>query len=558
MRSPFSRFFLPSLAILALLVASGAARAADVSYARIVRVSLVSGDVQISRPGHSSWEPAVQNMPVMQGITIGTNDGYAEVQFEDGSTAWISQNTLVQFTELTLVDGHRISRLTLGEGTLSLMTEMRHGDIFSVSTSAETVAVAKNSFFRMDCFHDGASVSVLAGELQITSAAGTRVVNKGQTLAYQSKLSNFSLKANPKPDNWDRWTVSRARATQLQAAQSSSYVTPPFRYGLADMAGYGNWTYFAGYGYGWQPYGISSCWMPFSDGGWGFYPGFGWTWVSAEPWGWVPYHFGNWEFLPYNGWTWFPSDMGFWDPAPVQWYSTGNQVGWWPATSGFIGSPALQYQQIAYGCSGYGYRDNYGTFGNRQPAHLLFRPNRGPLFRGKKPVAPRLMLTTSQLGRGREISLLALDDPSGLKSPIRSLEPAENGKPARIAASMPDPQSRESVRMVAPMTRDTARLQRSLARTEGAVLPARVSSILPSMPSRNAFRAANGMLAPAMPSHRPSPMVFRPSIYGGASRGYSPRESGVTTGSSRPASAPVRMAPSSAASHPSAAPGRPH
>lgn len=516
MRSSSFRFFLLSLSILILTIACGAVRAADLSYARIVRISVVSGDVQVSRPGHSSWEPAAQNMPVMQGMTIGTNNGYAEVQFEDGSTAWISEDTLVQFTELALADGSRISKLTLGEGTLSLMTELHRGDTFSVSTSAETMTVSKNSFFRIDCFHDGASVTVLAGELEVTSAGGTQALKKGQTLAYESKLKTVSLKANPKPDDWDRWTVNRARATQYGTSQSSSYVTPAFSYGLADMSGYGNWNYFAGYGYGWQPNGMGSCWMPFSNGDWNFYPGFGWTWISGEPWGWVPYHYGSWNYLPYSGWTWFPSDMGFWDPAPVNWYSMGNQVGWWPMSSGFMGSPALQYQQMASGCSGAGYPGSDALYGSGRPARLTLRPNRGPMSRGKTPTRPRLMLMTSQLGHGREITLTAMDESSSSEGLLHSLEPAENGKPSRIAFSA---MAAQSPRTVAPMMRNVSSLQRAFVSAGSVIAPAKISSVLPSIPSRNALHAEGGVSVPAMPSHRPSPMVFRTSGYGGSTRG---------------------------------------
>ncbi len=554
MRSFSFRFFLLSLSILMLTIACSSARASDLSYARIVRISLVSGDVQVSRPGHSSWEPAAQNMPVMQGMTIGTNNGYAEVQFEDGSTAWISENTLVQFTELALADGSRITKLTLGEGTLSLMTELHRGDTFSVSTSAETMTVAKNSFFRIDCFHDGASVSVSGGELQVTSAGGTQTVKKGQTLAYESKLKTASLKANPKPDDWDHWTVDRARATQVETAQSSSYVTSPFSYGLADMSGYGNWNYFSGYGYGWQPNGMGSCWMPFSNGGWDFYPGFGWTWVSAEPWGWTPYHFGNWDYLPYSGWTWFPSDMSFWDPAPVNWYSAGNQVGWWPMSSGFVGSPALQYQQMADGCSGYGYPGSYGLYGNGRPAQLSFRPNRGPMSHGRTLTPPRLMLMTSQLGHGHEITLTALDESSGPDGLLQSLEPAENGKPSRIAFSA---MAAQSLRMVAPMTRDVANLQRSFASAQSGIAPAKVSSVLPSTASQNTLHAEGGVSVPAMPSHRPSPMVRR-SGYGGSARASWPGSSEVAQGWSPGPAAPARASSSSSSAGASHGSGKPN
>jgi hypothetical protein len=41
-----------------------------------------------------------------------------------------------------------------------------------------------------------------------------------------------------------------------------------------------------------------------------FYPGFGYTWVSAYPWGWMPYRYGSWNFVPGYGWGWVPGGFG--------------------------------------------------------------------------------------------------------------------------------------------------------------------------------------------------------------------------------------------------------
>lgn len=558
-RSSFG-FLLLGCAVLLVTGAPRPVQASDLSYARIVRVSMVSGDVQISRPGHASWDAAVQNMPVTQGVAIGTNDGYAEIQFEDGTTAWISRNTLVQFTELALADGGRITKLTLAQGTLSIMTQMRRGDTFELSTSAETIAAPKNTFFRVDCFRDGASVSVLGGEVQVTSAAGTKTLAKGQTLAYQSKLNAVSLKSNPKPDDWDRWTASRAQGAWIGEANSSSYVNAPFSYGLADMSAYGAWSYYGGMGYGWQPNGVGSCWMPFMNGAWDFYPGFGWTWVSAEPWGWMPYHFGSWDFVPSSGWTWFPSQMGFWNPAPVNWYSAGNQVGWWPA-SGFGGSSTLAYEQMAGGCGGYGYGGGvaglYGAtgIGNAKARRLFIRPNRGPMVRG---ISPRLMLTSSQLGRENSIGLVAFDGSEGPKAPMRSEEPLENGKPSRIAVSETAAVARNG-RMLAPMAPDIPHLQRSLASTGTSVSAIERNPAMPA-PSRESLRAVNAMPVRTMPSRLPSPLSSR-AFGPGSSRGYSQGSTSGAAWSGASAMHASSASSSSASSHASASSGssgKPH
>ena len=42
------------------------------------------------------------------------------------------------------------------------------------------------------------------------------------------------------------------------------------------------------------------------NGLWAYYPGSGYSWVSAYPWGWMPYHYGSWMFIPSYGWMWQP------------------------------------------------------------------------------------------------------------------------------------------------------------------------------------------------------------------------------------------------------------
>ncbi|MGH9863855.1 MAG: FecR domain-containing protein, partial [Candidatus Acidiferrales bacterium] len=150
MRRSGISLLLLSFAALTLIGVAGPTQASDLSYARIVRLSLVGGDVQVSRPGHSGWEAAAANMPVTQGVTIGTNDGRAEVQFEDGSTAWIAENTLVQFTELALSDGGRITKLTIAQGTVSIYADLKRADLFTVATPQEQISVPKRSLFRVD------------------------------------------------------------------------------------------------------------------------------------------------------------------------------------------------------------------------------------------------------------------------------------------------------------------------------------------------------------------------------------------------------------------------
>src|SRR5258708_26533111 len=58
---------------------------------------------------------------------------------------------------------------------------------------------------------------------------------------------------------------------------------------------------------------MDATWSPFQDGGWVYYQGAGYMWVSSYPWGWMPYRYGNWAFVPGFGWVWQP---GYWN----SWY----------------------------------------------------------------------------------------------------------------------------------------------------------------------------------------------------------------------------------------------
>jgi uncharacterized membrane protein YgcG len=66
----------------------------------------------------------------------------------------------------------------------------------------------------------------------------------------------------------------------------------------------------------WQPFFTGVGWDPFMDGAWGWYPGYGYAFASAYPWGWTPYMYGNWAYAPGYGWGWQPGGFTKWHPVP--------------------------------------------------------------------------------------------------------------------------------------------------------------------------------------------------------------------------------------------------
>lgn len=338
----FPRRFVSLLVVFAMalglicvtLVNAAPADETGLSYARIVRLSVVKGDVQIARGETGKWEPAAMNMPLQQGFAVGTNEGMAEIELEHGSMIWVAPNSVVQFTELALSGGGQITKVAMTEGTATFDAALGSGDVFSVSNQNFDITTDGKSEFRVDMTHEGVGVSVLKGKISFHSSQGTENLGKGATYFLGvRKPQQTGMQTTPKADQWDKFVKQRTDYIDAAAAQNSQYTNAPFSYGMADLSAYGGWLYVPGTGYAWQPNGVGAGWMPFSNGAMMFNDGFGWTWVSAEPWGWVPYHFGQWAFTSPYGWMWVPGNYAAYSAAPVNWVSVGNKVGWTPLSN---------------------------------------------------------------------------------------------------------------------------------------------------------------------------------------------------------------------------------
>jgi Family of unknown function (DUF6600)/FecR protein len=326
------------IALVLLFATTSAAQADDYSYARVVRLSYVEGDVQIARPDQQGWQKAFINMPLKQDFAIATTNGRAQIEFENGTTAYLAENSVLQFTELALSEGGYITKLTLTQGTGTFCPKLKSSDSFLILTPQLQVTIPERAEVRLDVFSDGSSIRVLEGNASVESPAGAQTLDKGRTLAYSTASPDqVEVKANPVADNWDHWVETCENAYVYGYSQTLQYASAPFQYGMADLSRYGSWNYFSGYGYGWQPFGCSPSWSPFFRGFWQYYPGLGWTWISYEPWGWVPYHFGNWIFQPGCGWFWYPgysNSFDYWNPAPVEWVHYKGRIGWAPLPRG--------------------------------------------------------------------------------------------------------------------------------------------------------------------------------------------------------------------------------
>ena len=337
-----------SLSILSvfLLIAgfSAGTASADSSHARIVRVSYVQGDVRFARDvkgdplsdSRGNWENAVLNLPIRQGYVLATDDGRAEVEFEDGARAFLAENTVLEFYDLSSEDGGFTTRLVLRQGSAEFYVNPGRGDFFSVTGGDFSVQAETKVTFRINNFDDGSNVSVLRGHLTALTNGKSTPLAKEQSLSLKAgEPESAIVEQAPAIDDFDQWASSRIDAANVATTAGVQYTSGYNGYtsGFGDLYTYGAWFPVAGYGYCWRPYGVGFGWSPFDAGSWYFDPFFGWGFSGSQPWGWLPYHYGGWLFRPGVGWVWNPggsfnaTGVGRWKPVTGTWVRSGGTVG---------------------------------------------------------------------------------------------------------------------------------------------------------------------------------------------------------------------------------------
>ena len=338
------------VAILFLCAGLPGTATADNSHVRIIRLSLVQGDVRFTSSFHDDpltdpravWQTAPLNMPIREGSALATGKGRAEVEFENGAMAFLSENTVVEFYDLSLHDGEKITRLVLRQGSAVFYVHSQTGDYFSVTGGDFTVEAGIRSRFRLNNFDDGSTVDVEGGQVSVLRNDKATPLEKGQSLSVRASDPRNQVIARAETgDDFDRWVSGRIDSVVTATNYTNQYTsTGNYSSGFADLYTYGSWIPVGGYGYGWQPFGVGLGWSPFaaSFGNWYSDPIFGWSFIGSAPWGWLPYHYGGWLFAPGYGWVWTPSGFAGaggrplpYRPVTAVWVNTPSTFGFVPA-----------------------------------------------------------------------------------------------------------------------------------------------------------------------------------------------------------------------------------
>lgn len=291
------------------------------SQVRIVRLSVVDGAVQIDRAVGGGFERAMVNLPITQGAKVrAQEDGRAEIEFEDGSAVRIASGGTLDFPLLSLRDsGARATTLHLQDGVTYVKFAGKKDDEFVVTFANETVHLTQPAHFRVTLRNGAAVLAVMKGSVAVEGPSGTVDVTKKQSATFDlADSEHFKVSKNIEQLQFDDWDKKQDQYHDAYLARNSSNSLSPYSYGMSDLNYYGNFFNMPGYGMVWQPYFVDASWDPFMSGGWSWYPGAGYMWVSSYPWGWMPYRYGSWSFINGAGWFWAPGNTwNTWGSMPL-------------------------------------------------------------------------------------------------------------------------------------------------------------------------------------------------------------------------------------------------
>jgi FecR protein len=232
----------------------------DATYAQIVRIRYVEGDVRIARgeqhekPAGAVWEQAVSNLPLETGFSLVTGTGRAEIEFEDDTTLYLGENSVLTFNDLHTTGGVPYTDLGLLAGTVSVDVHPNIvGEEFYLKTPTDTFLSRYPEVWsaRVSSYLDG----VAHTRLSLFGVSPAALVKEKTQYFRDGHRVDIAGSDDPAAfTDWDRWVAARVeqRAAATAEMMKASGLTTPIP-GLADMQGQGTFFDCAPYGTCWEP-----------------------------------------------------------------------------------------------------------------------------------------------------------------------------------------------------------------------------------------------------------------------------------------------------------------
>jgi hypothetical protein len=236
----------------------------ETSHPQIVRVSYVQGEVKLSTGIRGSpdlgkdWIAAGVNFPIEEGATLATENGRAEVEFENGSVAYLAEHSVLQFDGLTSNSQGTNSEVTLLTGRATFAIESNGRDEITIRTTTAKLHTTGTTTLRVESALDGAMFRVVEGPFKLNEGIAGKTFAGGPGDAFQSVGGVLSRVEGPQDDPdqqaWDQWVSEERTARKADIAEGlkQSGLAAPIP-GLVDLVRAGTFSDCPPYGKCWEP-----------------------------------------------------------------------------------------------------------------------------------------------------------------------------------------------------------------------------------------------------------------------------------------------------------------
>lgn len=216
--------------VAALLLVAALVALAD-SHVRIVRISFLAHQVEVSQPAAAApgtprvgrWTSALLNAPVVESERIRTKAaGEAEVQLECGSALRLAPDSELTFSKLLLLtSGVRATTVALRRGTAYFTLQRADSRDFHVLIPGGEISTPDGSAsLRVSAPANApATVELLSGHATVQAEQQQFVLKKSRALTLKPD-GGVAWQAAAPPDLWERWSRSRDQAFQRALNES--------------------------------------------------------------------------------------------------------------------------------------------------------------------------------------------------------------------------------------------------------------------------------------------------------------------------------------------------
>lgn len=283
---------------------------------RIVRLSETRGEVKLDRNIGQGFEAAFQNLPIVQGAKLKTDNGVAEVEFEDNSTLRLTPDAVVEFSKLSRdAAGNTVTDVNVLHGTVYASLSDARTNTFLINSAQGRLTLTPSTHMQFSTGVAQSTLAVYKGSVQAQVGSSLMTVDQKRTLNFgpagvvQPQLVSHIEKGAY--DDWDKTSVDyhKRYMNSFQTKGNRLTAVSGVRSGLSDLNYYGSFSDIGGCGSMWRPYFAGVSFDPYANGIYARYAG-GYSWVSPYPWGWLPYHSGSWEYCNSGqgggSWGWRP------------------------------------------------------------------------------------------------------------------------------------------------------------------------------------------------------------------------------------------------------------